>query len=262
MWKKCRCFIIVGLCAFFLSGCGNAIPEMTEEQNAQVCEYAANLLLSYSGAYESRLVDTSVPPPEEKKPTLSDAQQINGSEEQKEEMNIDDTDTGSDSQDESARVDGEGEGSDVEMEPEAAPSIPLATVLGLEGFQIQANGYEICDSYPVQNEDTDALMFTTNPANGNKLVVLHLQVTNTTDQAQTFNTLNQVAKYKIVVNGSDVHAALMTMLENDFTAQNCTIDAGQQLDTVLVTEVPQENVANISSVSCKVKCGDMETICE
>ena len=48
------CFMMLGLTA-----CGNAIPEMTEQENAMVSEYAANLLLQYSGSYHSRLVDTS-----------------------------------------------------------------------------------------------------------------------------------------------------------------------------------------------------------
>ncbi|MDE6714798.1 MAG: hypothetical protein K2K20_13820 [Lachnospiraceae bacterium] len=39
-----------------LSGCGNAIPDMTEEQQSMVTEYAAQLLLKYDANYQSTIL--------------------------------------------------------------------------------------------------------------------------------------------------------------------------------------------------------------
>ena len=56
MRKKILAALLVGA-AIMLAGCGNAIPDMTDEQLQEVGEYAAMLLLSHDVNYKSRLVD-------------------------------------------------------------------------------------------------------------------------------------------------------------------------------------------------------------
>ena len=45
--------------ALLLGGCGSEIAEMTDEQQAQVGEYAAFAMLRYDAEHRSRLVDYS-----------------------------------------------------------------------------------------------------------------------------------------------------------------------------------------------------------
>lgn len=42
-----------------LSGCGQTVPVLTEEENEIITEYAVNLLLKYDKNYNSHLVDLS-----------------------------------------------------------------------------------------------------------------------------------------------------------------------------------------------------------
>ena len=55
--KKWHRLGIIGIMAAVLpvSACGVSGPELTEEQNAQVVEYAAGLMLKYDENYHSRL---------------------------------------------------------------------------------------------------------------------------------------------------------------------------------------------------------------
>ncbi|MCM1087931.1 MAG: hypothetical protein NC419_07215, partial [Muribaculaceae bacterium] len=43
--------------ACILTGCGNTMPELTEEENDIITEYAVSLLLKYDKNYNSRLID-------------------------------------------------------------------------------------------------------------------------------------------------------------------------------------------------------------
>ena len=55
--RKLICLSLIG--AVLLGGCGSQIAEMTEEQQAQVGEYAAFAMLRYDAEHRSRLVDYS-----------------------------------------------------------------------------------------------------------------------------------------------------------------------------------------------------------
>lgn len=235
----------------WITGCGNAIPDMTPQQSAMVSQYAANLLLTYSGSYDSRLVDTSVPPEEEKE-TLSDAVQLPPAAQE------DSSDTVSTVDDSTADTD---EQETVEPEEIKPPAIPVASVLGMDGLDIQVAGFEACDSYP-NDESSDAMFFAMNAAPGNQLVVVHLTVSNPTGSSVTFDTIGLKAKYRILLNGTDQHNALVTMLDNDFSAQNKQLEPGSSIDTVLICEAPAEVTGSLSKVTLKVKNGDAETICE
>ena len=55
--KKIRVSLcILGVMMIF-SGCGGRIPDMTEEEQEAISEYAAGLLLKYNTDQDSRLVD-------------------------------------------------------------------------------------------------------------------------------------------------------------------------------------------------------------
>lgn len=51
--RKRFCFLFI-ICIFIFTmiGCGNEIPEMSEEESAMVSNYAATLLLKYDANYQ------------------------------------------------------------------------------------------------------------------------------------------------------------------------------------------------------------------
>ena len=68
--KKMRPFIILlaGTLIVSLSGCGNTIPALSEEQEALVVEYASTAVLKHDANYQGKLVDLSTLSNEEETP--------------------------------------------------------------------------------------------------------------------------------------------------------------------------------------------------
>ena len=54
--KKGKVLGLIALSAMLLTGCVDAMPELTAEQSDIIAEYAAGLLLKYSPRYEYRIV--------------------------------------------------------------------------------------------------------------------------------------------------------------------------------------------------------------
>ena len=65
MKKKTIAVCCMASALMAVSGCGNAIPDMSEEQGAIVAEYAAGLLLKYDKNYTTRLVEEEAAASEE-----------------------------------------------------------------------------------------------------------------------------------------------------------------------------------------------------
>lgn len=244
MSKKMNLFMVIVLYMMMVSGCGNAIPKMNDQESDLVVQYAAQTLLSHTKEDTSRLVDTATYK-EEKKETLSDAVKLPSAE--TEEDTIDKEET----QEPSLEA----------QEEQTNPTIPVSTVLGISGVDIALDGYEVCDSYP-NDSSSDALYFAMHASLGNKLVVLHVKVKNTTGEDVVFDTIALRARYRMILNATHKVNTLVTMLENDFAAQNTTITPGASLDTVLIAEVTKEMADTLTRVSLKVKNGDEETTCE
>ena len=57
MKKHILCFFMICILSAVLCGCGNAIPELTQEESDMVANYAAAALLKYDSGYQSRLLN-------------------------------------------------------------------------------------------------------------------------------------------------------------------------------------------------------------
>ena len=55
--KKGKIIGITVMVASLLTGCVDAMPDLTEEQSALIAEYAADMLLKYSPNYNYRIED-------------------------------------------------------------------------------------------------------------------------------------------------------------------------------------------------------------
>ncbi|MDE7224587.1 MAG: hypothetical protein K2O34_12525, partial [Acetatifactor sp.] len=203
MRKKILAALLVGA-AIMLTGCGNAIPDMTDEQLQAVGEYAAQLLLSHDVNYRSRLVDVETRVTET--PAATEPPQENLPEEPPETE-----DTGMDPVEDTPVVDlTEGR-----EEPEQN-SIKLEEAMGLpEQMLLSYTGYEVLAQYP--EEATDEEYFTIYAEEeGNQLLVLHFTLLNQGEGTETINTINRNLLIEVSVNGTSAHS-LSTLLENDLT---------------------------------------------
>lgn len=235
VWMMCNMF-------FVMTGCENKIPEMTEAQNALVTEYAAGLLLKYHADYDGRLVDTSVAP--EIPPVVEmPAEEIVSDNSTEEEVTVSGSTIPSD-----------------EVGETVKSTLTIAQVLGADGFEVNYRTFEVCDNYPDTESSPEELFFAMKAGQGNKLLVVILDITNTGTQEAVFDTLSMTElDCKVLINESDTQRAYVSMLENDFMAISRTFGGGEVYEAAIITEMPEEKAAQVTSVGLQLKNGERET---
>lgn len=219
--QKFFCSILIaGL--VLLSGCGS-LPEMTQEQENAIVEYAAGLLIKNMKDYDSRLVDLSL---------------YNELEE-----NTEETEEESEGMDEVAdtevidKVEGESYGS-------------IDTLLMPEGVTITFVESRVTDTYP-DNSDGNPF-FALDATTGNRLLVLQFAVTNTTDEDKEIDIFGMAPKCIVTVNDSKQSVALSTMLLDDLNTYVGTLAAGEEVSLVLLAEMETSVLEQVETIKLKV----------
>lgn len=228
--------LLVCVCLFLLTGCGNQIPEMTEEQNALITEYATGLLLKYHADYDGRLVDTSVPPEISPEGEAPEEEIVTDNPEVEESITSDST-VSSNTTEETVR-----------------PELSIAQVLDMDGFDISYRTFEVCNNYPNTESSPEDLFFSMKAGQGNKLLVLKLEIMNTAPQENMCDTLSMTdLDCEIIINGNDTQRAYVSMLENDFMAVSRSFAIGESYEAVIITEMTEEEAQGIASVKLKLQ---------
>lgn len=222
--------------ALFCTGCGNKIPDMTQEQAQEIGEYAAGLLLRYDANYRSRLVDLAMyeaaaeQKPEEITPV---SQEPEGGM-----PPVADT-----------PVISIGEGTNGAV----AQASSIEQNLGLpDGIAITYKGARIADSYPDTGESD---IFALDAVEGKKLLVLDFMIGNQSQMDQPLDLLSINAVFNITVNGSYQRRALTTMLEDDLSSFMGTLSAGEEKNVVLIFDIAQDTASEINSIKLDIKNG-------
>lgn len=209
----------------FLTGCGSSIPEMTEEQNQIVTEYAAGLLLKYDKNYQSMLVDT----------TLIE-ETILEEPIKEEDVSLENNDS----------VISENEAVIENIEP-----VDMAQFLGLDGITIDYTGFLVCDSYP--GELDEELFLAMDAADNYKLVVFMFDVTNLLAEEKFVDLLTLDTRYRFYLNEGRQNNALTTMLPDDLATFKDILQPNETKKLVLVIEVGPEIAENITDISLVIK---------
>lgn len=220
----------------WLTGCGNAIPEMTMEQQELVVEFAASELLKYDVNYQSKL---TAPEPEQQHEEEQGEQPKEPliEEETLPEEIIADTDV--------TIVDNTGT---VE-----AQNISIADFLDLTGVEISYAGYETVDTYP-EGEAKEAYFFMS-ATEGNKLLVLRFSALNVSGEELSIDLAKSQTRYKIILNGTEKNA-LTTMLLNDMAYYQGTLAANESIELVLLCEIQDDQTEFIDTLQLKMKSVD------
>lgn len=230
MKKRITGVLTAAVLCLALSGCGsNQIPEMTGDQLQLIGEYAAITWMKYDAGNRSRLVEL---PPE---PTPGPVQPENPL--------PPDAPVQPEEPDHPAGM------KPTEDTPVAGSTLSMEEVLGLpEGFRVEYQEYELCDTYPNDQEDA---FFSVPAVEGQKLLVLHFSIYNGSGQEQEVNLLSEDAAFQIVVNETFNRRAMTTWLLDDLATFQGLIPAEGSASAVLLIEV--EEGAEVSTVSLKVK---------
>lgn len=249
MKKKIFAILLAGM-ALIMTGCGNAIPDMTEDQLQAVGEYTAMLLLSHDVNYRSRLVDVeTLPRVESSEPSGGEISQTPAPipEETPAPENV-----GMDPTEDTPVVDLTG-GQNGGLQE----TLSLEEILGLpEQFTLSYTGYEIADSYP--QDASEVGYFTVDAERGNQLLVLHFTLQNRGEGTENVYIGGQSLVIKVSVNGITSNS-LATFLEDDLTFYQGSVNPGESRDTVILIEYEASALRDVASVEINVKNGDKNT---
>ena len=245
---KKRISLLIGtlVICFLFTGCGNAIPEMTEEQTVLVTNYAASLLIKYDVNNHSLYLDQeSLEKEEEMQQKIKEeAERLAKIEAEKEakkaEKEKEDKDSGDENGSKGSR-------------DEVVENINPADFLKLDGFNVEYKGVEYTDQYP---ESGDDLFFAISATPGCKLAVVHLAINNMTDAAKTVDIFSANAKYKVAFNDGSYKSIMSTLLTNDFSVFMGEIEPNASVDTVMLLELKEEECVDVNSVNLYIKYQD------
>lgn len=241
--KKTKPFITIlaGAMIVSLCGCGNTIPNLSEEQEALVVEYASTAVLKHDANYQGKLVDLSTLTNEEEMPeeevTQTPAEDTNIPEEPAPVQEPQQDVYNAEQVEEEIQADAE-------------------QILGLHDVSLTCSGYEVDEFYPKNGNE---IYFVMNATPGNNLLVMKFILRNLLNEEQEIQIQPGAVRVKIDLNGGEKNA-LTTMLLNDLATYQGTLGPNEETELVVVGEYPVEDLQTIDSLSVKLKNESGEVI--
>ena len=251
MKKWGACLILPVFCSILMAGCASENFDISDEDEARVVNYAATVLEEHNASNTrtlatltqkdlERIVRLDLAAAAAKNNVEEDGSEESGESEEAEEV--------SDELENSDSSSGEESSENTETE-----NISIAEAIGLDGFDISYNGYEILDEYPNSEEEG---VFTITPGSSeDSLLVVHFNVFNPNSETEHCDTLDLKPSFRLLINGQK-HSILTTLLLNDLVTLDDDINSGENLDAVLIAEISDDKAANISSLGLIVKGDD------
>lgn len=238
---KLKKIMVFGMVSCLLTGCGNVIPELTEEEASLIATYAADVTLSHSRESASRLIDTEAETArlEELSQKIEKMQEEKALEEEEE----------AEATEYSTNAGG--------AEENLQRAENIADFIGLDGFQVSYDGYEIKKSYTA--DETEEWEPTFDATTGQNLLIIKLKVTNISGAPAVADVLSKDMMFSIGADGGISSMAFVTMLLNDFAFAQDELDAGESRQYVLITQI-DENITEVGSISLHMKKGDENMI--
>lgn len=227
--RKIVCSAVV-FCLLFLAGCGKSLPQMTQEQENAIVEYAADIVMRYTKDYDSRLVDLSLY--EEKEEDI-----IEEPDKEAESGGMDDV---ADTEIIDA-VNGENSGT-------------LDDLLLPEGVTITYNGSRVVDTYPDNGDETP--YFALDASTGNKLLVLEFVLHNTQSEEVQIDIFSLAPQSVIAINDTEHRNILSTMLLDDLSTYIGKLGANEEISLVMLAEVDENYEASAETLRLMVKTDD------
>lgn len=203
-----------------LGGCGDALYDLTDDEENVIVNYAAHIVTKYNTYQREGLTYVSPEEPEE----TQDA-----------------SETGTAASAEAAAP---------AVSVAAAGSASLDQLFGADGIQMTYAGAQLAPGY------MEGDYYEMTPDAGKQYLVLSIDVTNTGADGVGLDVLSVSPKFTVVLNQSVKSTAETTLLDTDFSTYQGTIPAGGSTRLVLVFQVP-DDVASADSVELYVQMDQM-----
>lgn len=219
--KKLRVLLCGLSVSFILSGCGAAVPELTEEENDIITEYTVSLLLKYDKYYNSRLVD------------------LTAYEEQADSEQNEPDDYGALEDEPIPEENNESAESNTEVIDISEKASTIEEFYGIEGFSFQYTGCDLMSEYPDMSEDSADAYFAMQATPGTQLLVLKFMVNNQSGSDRELDMLSYGLRTRVSINGESSKSTLSTMLLNDLHTYKGVLGESSSTELVAVVEVPE-----------------------
>ena len=236
--------VILSSCFLFLSvGCTSAIPELSEDEQAMVTQYMADMLLKYDSNYQSALLEEDeLAIALEEQRAKEEAARLEAEEQQRlEQEKI-----------EAAKPDN----IEVEETPKYAAVGEMAVASDLDGVEFEYLGYELKSQYPDAEEGE--LVFAMTPTEGNELLVIRFYMANISGSDYEVDTIRTGTSYAVKINDGSYAPALTTLIENDLSTLGVDMPMETGMEVVLISEVPAGTQVNSIILYVRAQDGNLE----
>lgn len=240
------------LCIICLTGCANAIPEMTDEELRMVEEYAAQLILKYDKNHQ-----TSVLTEEERQAQIAKLEQqaeleiLVQEERERQEAAAQNNQNDAGSSEDGNLSDSEtGESGDNVYVPAYTD---IDEFLELSSYvNIEYSNYIITATYP-QNSELNDWQGVTTATGSNTLVAFEYTVENVSGADYTLDMASLDKRFSFKINGNITKTAITTLLANDLSYYRDVIPAGEKVTAVLIIEIDPDVAAQMQTVDMILK---------
>lgn len=237
--SKFKICALVLTMALVMSGCGDKPYTLTDQEQAVIVNYSSHVVAKYNKRQPDGICYTA--PSKETKSTEKPASTEKQTEKQTQKKPEVDTSKGT------AGGTTQQTSSNESTEQSTQVAINSLTAgLGLTGLTATYTGSELKVSYKQPN------YFTLDASAGKTFLILHIKLSNTTNSDIACDMLSKKAGFVATINGNVSANAKTTILLNDLGTLQETIAAGKTLDTVLLFEIPADQVKSVDRVDLKV----------
>lgn len=220
-----------------LCGCGGKYPELTEEEEQAILQYAATLLYENDQNRDSRL--------------MTEEEMIVAMQRRAAHAYMPDPEP-TKAPEESADGDSDGRyADDLTGGGETAETRTLAEFFGFPGIDISYQGYFFTKSYP--EESGEEFYFAMDALYGNELMILQYTITNQNAGTAQVDILDLKPRFRLFINDGGQINAMTTLLLDDMKTTNCVLEPGESRAVVVVFEVTEEEAASVQQLRLTVK---------
>lgn len=214
--KICRLFALMLACTGLLTGCGEKMYELTEKEEEVIVQYAAYVLGKHNIYQKDGMVKLE---PEEYRDTQEE-----------------------DSQSEMPESEAQ-EGGNSEGQAQEVQSVALSAIAGQDGaVTFQYLGYETVKEY------AEGEYFSLEAGEGKAFVLMHFVMKNDTEQDVNVNFMKTSPDFYCKINGDQVYAGEKSLANQDLSTFLGTLKGGEELEVVLLFEVPEGVSGSISEL--------------
>ncbi len=233
--------------ALTLGGCGEALYEMTPEEQAAVVSYAAQAVAKFNNFQKDGEVHVNKDVLESGGTQQTNRAPAGQAAEQKEQVSAEAAAPSQETAN-SQNTAAQNPSSDAQTSATIGQALDLGVVRADYTGSSLCNTYKKSDSYAV---DTSA---------GAQLLVLNVKLTNQSAEDLYIDILSMTPTFQVTVNGEHTAPAQTTILPDDLSTYQGNLAAGASGNTVLLFEIPQE-IQTVSDLQLRVTMnGSQNTI--